>query len=326
VAVGKIIPTIERLAQEYGLERERITLVGGGGASALVAGLRGGCPPRTASTPDCTCTHARVPWPRPLLTPLQTPPPPAVRLHLCRLSLILLSQRPNRNLPPRKRCISRLSISRSVTRSRPRRARKALSLTYIRRPAIYSSTNPGESKTYHVSWGSVTKINGKEAADVVAKQAARSGQGPGYSQSATEDWKGESGKKILESYNGPAATALKANGWKAGETDKDGATRFTHSKMGNTLPLRARGRPRASGSTGECRGAARANLPRRTACESLGASRTRCRSRRRRQPPLRAGPSARWLSDPRSQYSQNGPDPCPSPGLLRYHIRRVSPS
>src|SRR5713101_5248555 len=25
-----------------------------------VAGLRGGRPPRTASTPDCTCTHARV--------------------------------------------------------------------------------------------------------------------------------------------------------------------------------------------------------------------------------------------------------------------------
>src|SRR3984893_7108266 len=37
VAVGKIIPTIERLIEEYGLEREQITLVGGGGgASALI--------------------------------------------------------------------------------------------------------------------------------------------------------------------------------------------------------------------------------------------------------------------------------------------------
>jgi N-methylhydantoinase A len=37
VAVAKIIPTIERLVEEYGLERDQITLVGGGGgASALI--------------------------------------------------------------------------------------------------------------------------------------------------------------------------------------------------------------------------------------------------------------------------------------------------
>jgi N-methylhydantoinase A/oxoprolinase/acetone carboxylase beta subunit len=37
VAVGKIIPTIERLVEEYGLERDQIILVGGGGgASALI--------------------------------------------------------------------------------------------------------------------------------------------------------------------------------------------------------------------------------------------------------------------------------------------------
>jgi N-methylhydantoinase A len=37
VAVGKIIPTIERLVQEYGLEQDQLILVGGGGgASALI--------------------------------------------------------------------------------------------------------------------------------------------------------------------------------------------------------------------------------------------------------------------------------------------------
>ena len=45
VAVGKIIPTIERLVEEYGLERDQVILVGGGGgASALIphaAGMLG---------------------------------------------------------------------------------------------------------------------------------------------------------------------------------------------------------------------------------------------------------------------------------------------
>src|SRR5204863_2627284 len=37
VAIAKITPTIERLVQEYGLERDQVTLVGGGGgASALI--------------------------------------------------------------------------------------------------------------------------------------------------------------------------------------------------------------------------------------------------------------------------------------------------
>jgi hypothetical protein len=91
-----------------------------------------------------------------------------------------------------------------------------------------------------VSWGSVTKINGKEAADVVAKQAARSGQGPGYSQPGKGDGlgadiKAAAEKMVAKHTEGPAATALKGYGWKPSKTDSMGAVTYAHPKMGNTF-------------------------------------------------------------------------------------------
>jgi hypothetical protein len=85
--------------------------------------------------------------------------------------------------------------------------------------------NAEQGKTYHVSWASVTKVSGRDAADVVAKQAARSGKGPGYSEPA----------------EGPAVPALKSHGWNPSKKDSTGAVAFTHPKMGNTVHAHADG-------------------------------------------------------------------------------------
>lgn len=95
----------------------------------------------------------------------------------------------------------------------------------------------------------MTNVNGKDAADVVAKQAARSGKSPGYS--TTEDWKSAVDKAILEAHgkNEPAPpatgaerpivasypaqtqawTAVQSHGWKATNKDSDDGTVTTRS-------------------------------------------------------------------------------------------------
>jgi hypothetical protein len=86
-------------------------------------------------------------------------------------------------------------------------------ITHVHKKSGYLFIHdPGEGKTYHVSWGSVTKLGGKNVADILAKQ----GDGLGEDLKAAAD-------KMVE---GPAATALKSHGWKAVKTDSMGAVTY----------------------------------------------------------------------------------------------------
>jgi hypothetical protein len=90
--------------------------------------------------------------------------------------------------------------------------------------------NAEQGKTYHVSWGSVTSIDGQNVADI-PKQGK--GDGLGEDLKAAAD-------KMVES---PAATtALKSHGWKPVKTDAAGRTTFAHPKMGGQFQVGADGK------------------------------------------------------------------------------------